>query len=83
MGKLPADFAVFKAEGKYAPVYYVRVSKEGIPGGAFSDPGCTRPIREPYVESIVQAVRFKPALDKGTPVDSVAPLSLARLSNPA
>jgi len=82
MGKLPADFAVFRAEGKYAPVYYVRVTKEGIPGEAFTDPSCSQKLRDPYVESIVKAVRFKPALDKGTPIDSVAPLSLAHLTNP-
>jgi hypothetical protein len=82
MGKLPADFAVFQAEGKYAPIYYVRVTKEGIPGETFTDPTCSQKLRDPYVESIVRAVRFKPALDKGTPVDSVAPLSLAHLTNP-
>jgi hypothetical protein len=81
-GKLPADFAVFQAEGKYAPVYYVRVTKDGLPGDTFMDAACSQRLRDPYVESIVKAVRFKPALDKGTPVDSVAPLSLARLTNP-
>jgi hypothetical protein len=81
-GKLPADFAVFQAGGKYAPVYYVRVTKDGLPGDTFTDAACSQRLRDPYVESIVKAVRFKPALDKGTPVDSVAPLSLARLTNP-
>lgn len=81
-GKLPADFAVFQAEGKYAPVYYVRVTKDGLPGDTFTDAACSHRLQDPYVESIVKAVRFKPALDKGTPVDSVAPLSLARLTNP-
>lgn len=79
MGRLPPDLPARLAEGKYGGTYYARVSKEGIAGEVFLDAACTRRVADPYLESLVKDIRFKPALAKGKPVDSVAPLSFADL----
>jgi hypothetical protein len=79
MGKLPADLPARLAEGKYAGTYYVRVSKDGMADGVFSDTACTKSIGDPYLESVVKSIRFKPALEMGKPVAGTAPLNLGRL----
>jgi hypothetical protein len=81
LSRLPPDFPLHHAEGTYATVYYVRVSKDGMAGEAFTDPACTQRLSDPYLEGIVRAVRFQPALERGKPVDSVAPLHLGQLAS--
>jgi hypothetical protein len=80
MGKLPADLPAKLGQGKYAGVYYVRVSKEGLAFTAYSDPACTKEIDDPYLTSVIKRIRFKPALNNGKTVDSIAPLRLGQLS---
>jgi hypothetical protein len=80
MGKLPADLPARLAGGKYADTIYVRVSKDGMADESFFDAACTRKVGDPYLDSVVRSIRFKPALDKGTPVDGVAPLKLGQLA---
>jgi hypothetical protein len=79
MAKLPADLPSRLAQGKYANAFYVKVSKDGFADEAFSDPACTRRIDDPYLDSVVKRVRFKPALNGGKPVDGVASLQLGKL----
>jgi len=79
MGKLPADLPTQIAEGKYRETLYVRVSKDGLAADAFQDQSCSKKVDDPYVQSVVRAIRFKPALEKGRPVESVTPLNLAQL----
>jgi len=79
MGELPADFASHVASGKYAETIYVRVSKDGLANEAFADSACSKRIDDPYLESVVRCIRFKPALDNGKPVEGVASLNLGRL----
>jgi hypothetical protein len=80
MGNLPADLPARLAAGKYRDTYYVKVSHEGLPAEAFLDPACTRKIEDPYLQSVVSRLRFKPALSEGRPVDAVAPLNLNKLT---
>ncbi len=80
MGRLPADLPARLAEGKYADTYYVRVSKDGVAGGPFLDAACTKGVRDPYLESVVKNILFKPALDNGRPVEGVAPVRLGQLT---
>jgi hypothetical protein len=80
MGKLPADLPAHLAQGKYAQAFYVKVSKDGLANEAYSDPACTRRIDDPYLDSVVRRVRFKPALNNGKPVDGVAALTLGKLA---
>jgi hypothetical protein len=79
MGKLPANLPALLAQGKYAQPFYVRVSRDGLADAAYSDAACTKRVDDPYLDSVVMRVRFKPALDNGKPVDGVASLSLGKL----
>jgi hypothetical protein len=79
MGELPPDLSTQLAAGKYSEPIYVKVSKEGLADEAFSDAACTAKINDPYLETVVRSIRFKPALEQGQPVDGVATLNLSRL----
>ncbi len=79
MGELPADLASHVASGKYDGTIYVKVSKDGLADEAFSDIACSKKIDDPYLESVVRTIRFKPALADGKPVEGVASLNLSRL----
>jgi hypothetical protein len=80
MAKLPADLPDKLAQGKYASPFYVKVSSDGLAYGAYSDPACTKTIDDPYLDSVVKRVRFKPALKLGRPVSGVATLNLGKLA---
>ena len=80
MGHLPADLPTQLASGKYANSIYVKVTREGRPGEAYSDAACTKEIDDPYLVAVVRRIRFKPALNNGKPVDSVAPIKLGQLA---
>jgi hypothetical protein len=79
MGQMPPDLPGRLAAGKYSATFYVRVSKDGIADQAFADAGCSKRIDDPYLVAVVKGIRFKPALDKGKPVEGVAPVNLAKL----
>ena len=80
MGKLPSDLPSLLAKGRYAGSFYVKVSPDGLSNGAYSDPACTRKIDDPYLDSVVTKIRFKPALRNGKPVDGTAALNLNKLT---
>jgi hypothetical protein len=80
MGKLPAELPAKLAQGQYKQAFYVKVSKEGLADEAFSDPACTRRIDDPYLDTVVKRIRFKPALNSGKPVDGYAMLNLGKLA---
>jgi hypothetical protein len=80
MARLPADLPSKLAQGKYTESFYVKVSKDGFADEAYSDPACTQRIDDAYLDSVVKRVRFKPALNKGKPVDGVATLKLGQLA---
>jgi hypothetical protein len=80
MGHLPADLPAQLAAGKYAGAFYVRVSKDGLAKDAYSDSACTKTIDDAYLVSVVRRIRFKPALNNGKPVDSVASIKLGQLA---
>jgi hypothetical protein len=80
MGKLPAELPAKLAQGQYKQAFYVRVSRDGLADEAYSDPACTRRIDDPYLDSVVKRIRFKPALNSGEPVDGFATLNLGKLA---
>jgi hypothetical protein len=80
MGQLPADLPTRLAAGKYPQTFYVRVSKDGMAEDAYLDPACTKKVDDPYVVSLLERVRFKPALAEGKPIEAVAPLNLNKLT---
>jgi hypothetical protein len=79
MGRLPDDLGARLAAGKYGGTFYVRVSREGLANEPFLNADCTKRIEDPYLESVVRGLRFKPALERGRPVDGVASLNLSQL----
>jgi hypothetical protein len=79
MGKLPGDLHALLVAGAYADAFYVKVSPDGLADAAYSDPACTKRINDAYLDSVVQRIRFKPALNKGKPVDGVASIKLGQL----
>ena len=80
MGKLPASLAARLADGQYRATFYIKVSKDGLADEAFLDPACTKKAEDPYLESVVKCIRFKPALSQGQPTDGVAELNLGKLT---
>ena len=76
MGKLPADLNVRLTGGQLNQTYFVKVSKDGNAGEAFLDESCSQKVEDLYLESVLKSIRFKPALEKGKPVDDVARLKL-------
>jgi hypothetical protein len=80
MGKLPADLSAHLASGSYTGTFYVRVSKDGLADEPYSDTACTKRIADPYLMSVVRAIRFKPALEHGRPVEGTAAVNLNQLA---
>jgi hypothetical protein len=80
MGNLPADLPTKLNSGKYDKEFYVSVSKEGLAKGAFADAACKEKIEDPYLDSVIGRIRFKPALAEGRPVDGVSALNLNKLT---
>jgi hypothetical protein len=79
MGRLPADLPSKLAQGMYTAAFYTRVSAEGLAYEAYSDAACTKKVDDPYLDSVVKRIRFKPALSNGKPVEGVATLRLGQL----
>jgi hypothetical protein len=79
MGELPADLQVRLEQGKYDETIYVRVSRDGLADVAYADPACTKRIDDPYLDSVVRTIRFKPALEDGRPVEGIASVNLSQL----
>jgi hypothetical protein len=59
--------------------YFVKVSKDGLPGDAYLDEACSRAVENAVLKSVIMDVRFYPALEKGRPVDGLAPVKLRDL----
>jgi hypothetical protein len=79
MGNLPPDLPTRLAEGKYAAAIYVRVSKDGMAEEAFGDAACSKKIEDPFLESVIRGIRFKPALSNGKAVEGVASIRLGQI----
>ncbi len=79
MGELPSDLQVRLEQGKYDETIYVKVSRDGLADEAFADPACSKRIDDPYLDSVVRTIRFKPALEDGKPVEGVASVNLSQL----
>jgi hypothetical protein len=80
MARLPADLPGMIMQGKYGAPFYVRVSRDGLASEAYLDSRCTQKVDDPYLESVVKRIRFKPALSSGKPVDGVAVVNLGKLA---
>ena len=79
MGALPATFPEAMKSGRYVGDFFVRVSKDGLPEGIFRDSSGRISIEDSALEGIVNKIRFKPALNRGVPVEGMASVNLNRL----
>jgi hypothetical protein len=79
MGRLPVELPARLSTGKYPGTYYVKVSRDGYADEAFSDSSCRNEVGDPFLDSVVKALRFKPALDHGKAVDGIAAINLGKL----
>lgn len=79
LGRLPAGLPKRLAQGQYAATFFVKVSKEGMPENAYADARCQTRLDDPFLDSVVKSIWFKPALAGGKPVEGVAALNLSRL----
>ena len=80
MGRTPADLSSRLAQGLMVKTVFVKVSRDGIGTSAYLDETCSRKVEDPYVDSVIRDIRFKPALENGQPVEGVAMLKLDHLA---
>jgi hypothetical protein len=80
MGKLPADLRSRLTGAQIAVTFFVKVSKDGLPGEVFFDESCSQRVDDPDILSAIRNIRFKPALEKGRAVDGIARLNFDSLS---
>ena len=83
---LPPSLALSPFEIRAAPrrveagersIYYLRISKDGIPLGCFLDTRCTQRVQNADTLRRLEALRFFPALDKGVAVEGQVAVDLA------
>ena len=79
MGKLTPEAGSRLNAAQLEQLYYVKVSKDGLPLLAYLDTNCSRPVDE-TVRPLIDHVRFFPALENGKAVEGVAELKFARLT---
>lgn len=79
IAKLPSGWRERLAADQINGTYYVRVARSGEAGETFRDAAGERPLRDPSVDAVLKALRFKPALKEGKPVESIVPVNLGQL----
>ena len=80
LGAKSGDFRARYGGEQLQQTIYVKVSKDGLPQGIFSNLACTAKLDDAFMESVVSYARFKPALQAGKPVDGVAGIRLGDLA---
>ena len=76
MGQLPSGWHARLTPEQLTKPYFIKVSKDGMPLGAYADEGCSQSVADPNLLSIVNEIRFTPALEKGKAVEGTAKLRL-------
>lgn len=79
MAKLPTDLSTRLASGQGQKVYYVNVSKDGYVTDAYEDADYSKAVQDPFFASAVKQIWFKPALEKGKPVEAKTSVDLTQL----
>lgn len=80
LGAKSGDFRARYGGDQLQRTIYVKVNKDGLPQGIFGNQACTEKIDDPFMESVVNYARFKPALSAGKAVDGVAGVRLGELA---
>lgn len=76
---LPADYTTSLSKRAATQLLFVKVSADGHITDAFKDEGCSEKVNDAELRSALPEIRYKPALEKGKPVESVVRLKLADL----
>jgi hypothetical protein len=76
MGQLPSGWHTRLTPDQLTQSYFVKVSKDGMPLGAYADEACSQSVTDPYLQSVVKEILFAPTLDKGKAVAGTAKLRL-------
>jgi hypothetical protein len=76
MGRLPPGWQAQLTPDQLTRPCFVKVSKDGLPLGAYADEGCSQSVTDPYLQSVVKEIRFAPTLEKGKAVEGRAKLRL-------
>lgn len=71
MTELPPDWREHLSDAWFKQTYYVKVDSGGHAHGIFTDPGCRQPANA-YLSAMIANVWFRPALEWGRPVPTVA-----------
>ena len=79
MVALPAELWTRLAAGQGQQVYYVIVSKDVLVNEAFEDAEYTQKIQDPFFADVVKNIWFKPALEKGKPVEAKTHVDVTKL----
>ena len=74
MGQLPPGWHTRLTADQLSQPYFIKVSKDGLPLGAYADEACSQPVTDPFLQSVVKEIRFTPALDKGKAVEGTTKL---------
>ena len=79
MGRLPADLRTRLGSGQLTQRFFVKVSKDGLPVETYVDESCSHKVDDPYLQSVIQDIRFNPTLEKGRPIEGIALLRFCDL----
>ena len=60
---------------------YVGIARDGRVTAVFSDAAGKKPLQDETLEAALKTLRFKPALEAGKPVESIAPIKLGELAS--
>ncbi len=77
--RLPPDLQSHLSATQYAQIFYVKVSKDGLPEAAYSDASCDRKVTDPYLHSLIEDLRFTPKLERGRPIEGLALVKFSQL----
>lgn len=80
LARLPADWATHPRDTSFLKTFFVKVDPTGHAADVFEDETCETQVTHAYYAAVLRDQLFLPALDKGTPVDSVVPMKLSRLA---
>ncbi len=79
MGKLGIETKSHLTPVQLSGVYFVKVTKDGMPVAAFTDESCSQSADD-VIDSLVKSVRFFPALEAGKRIEGVARLTFSHLT---
>jgi hypothetical protein len=81
----PATFArdmrAFLTPAQLNQACYVLVDKDGRVAATFEDKEGTSPLRDEQLDAALKGLRFKPAIEQGTPVETIVPIRLGMIAS--